>query len=275
MQYKELRKILENKIAPKIFKKTSEFYGIQYGDIYDEKFIKKIMITIDPSLKAIYHAIKNKVNLIISHHPLLKKPAFNFDKKLINQLNLLSKYPISIYILNSSFIAAENGISQTIADILYLKTEKLFEIKNNNGINVPIGRICSPKNYQEEKKQFHLKDLLRRIIMNFNLEIIEYVGNLEKEIKQICIVGGDSENIIYLKNALKYNCDCYISSYINYEKAIYASDLGLALINIPHYGAEFYTLKKLYNYLSLEFPFDEFIIYESKNPFKYYQREII
>ena len=275
MQYKELRKILENKIAPKIFKKPSEFYGIQYGNIDDEKSIKKIMITLDLNLKAIYYAIKNKVNLIISHHPLLIEPAFNFDKMLINQLNLLSKYPLSIYILNSSFIAAENGISQTIADILYLKINNIFEIKNINEINVPIGRICSPKYYLKKKNQFHLKDLLKRVITNFNLEIIEYVGNLEKEIKKICIVAGDSENIINLKKALNANCDCYISSNLNHEKAIYANDLGIALIKIPHYSAEFYTLKKLYNFLSLEFPFDEFLLYESKNPFKYYQKKAI
>jgi dinuclear metal center YbgI/SA1388 family protein len=273
MQYKELRQILENKIAPIIFKKQSEFYGIQYGTIDDDKLIKRIMITLDLDLKAIYHAIKNKVNLIISHHPLLIKPAFNFDKMLINQLNLLSKYPLSIYILNSPFIASENGISQTIADILYLKIIKIFELKNINGTNVPIGRICSPKYYLKEKKKFHLKDLLNRIIINFNLEIIEYVGNLEKEIKKICIIAGDSENIICLKKALNIKCDCYITSNLNHEKAIYANDLGMSIIKIPHYNAEFYSLKKLYNYLSLEFPFDEFLLYNSKNPFNYYQKE--
>jgi dinuclear metal center YbgI/SA1388 family protein len=271
LYYKELKKILENKIAPKKYKKKAEFYGLQYGNINDNNLIKKVMITLDLSLDAIHYAIKNKVNLIISPHPLLEKPIFNFDKLLTNKLNLLSRYPLSIYVLNSSFNSSEYGVSQTIANMLYLKVEKIFEIENENGVEVPIGRICSPKQYLKEGKKFNLKDLLQRFARNYKLEIVQYSGKLQKEIKKICIVAGNKSKKDYFKKSLNNNCDCYISSNLSHEIAVFAKDVGLALINMPHCSVEFHTIKKLYNFLSLEFPFDNFLLYESPNPYDYYK----
>ena len=74
MLYKDLRTILETKIAPEEFKMTNEFYGLQYGEIDDNKQIKRILITLDINLEVIHYAIKYKVDFIISHHGFLKKP---------------------------------------------------------------------------------------------------------------------------------------------------------------------------------------------------------
>lgn len=44
-------------------------------------------------------------------------------------------------------------------------------------------------------------------------------------------------------------------------------DEGINLIKICKNNNEIIALKKLSNYLSLEFPYSEFMVFESKSPF--------
>jgi len=270
MNLEEIKSLLEKKLSPKIYKLGSEVYGFHYGQKNKEKIVKKVMLTVDLTLDSIHFAIKNKVNLIISNHGLISKPIKKFDPTLINKLSLLSKYPISIFVLNSSFIAAEGGISETIMDILYLKLDRTFSVKNNNGHTVPIGRICIPKAYINGEKSMKLEDLLKRVKNNLQVNSITYVGDLNKIINKVCIVGSESFFMAYLKKAINYKCDCFISGAINHSIASYAKDLGLSLIQISHYKSDFLALKKLSNLLSLEFPYDEFIMYNSIDPLSKY-----
>ncbi len=270
MQFQELKELLTKKLSPKDFRLDSEIYGLHFDKTKNDKTIKKVMLTIDLSLEAIHFALKHKFSLIISHHSLINKPIKNFDQCIIDKLTLLSKYPISIFVLNSSFIAAEGGISDTLVNVLYLKLENVFEIKNKDGKSIPIGRICSLLNYPNEKKLITLEDLIKRIKRNLGLKLISYVGELGRTINKICIIGGNISNINFIKKAAYIGCDCYISGNLNYFDAIYARDMGLNLIEIPHYRNEIIAMKKLCHILSLEFPQVEFVLFESKNPIKTY-----
>jgi len=270
MYLEEIRSLLEKKLSPKIYKLGSEVYGFHYGQMNKEKVVKKVLFTVDLTLDSIHYAIKNKVNLIISNHGLISTPIKKFNSSLINKLSLLSRYPISIFVLNSSFIAVEGGISETIMDMLYLNLDGPFSIKNNTGHTVPIGRICTPKAYIKGEKSMTFEDLLKRVKNNLQMNSITYVGDLNKIISKVCIVGSESFFMGYLKKAIKYECDCFISGAINHSIASYAKDLGLNLIQISHYKCDFLALKKLCNLLSLEFPYDEFIMYNSIDPLSNY-----
>jgi len=270
MQFRELKELLINKLSPKIFSLNSEIYGLYFDRLYDNKIIKKVMLTVDLSLEAIYFALKSKIGLIISHHSLVNKPIKKFNQNILNKLFLLSKYPISIFILNSSFIGAEGGISDTLINVLYLKLENVLEIRRNDGKKIPIGRICSLLNYPNEKAPFTLEDLIKRIKRNLNLNSVPFVGDLGRSINKICVIGGDVSNIRLIKKAVHNGCDCYISGKINYFDAVFARDIGLNLIEISHYKNEIFAMKKLCNILSLEFPQVEFTLFDSKDPIKTY-----
>ncbi|KKN45626.1 hypothetical protein LCGC14_0681020 [marine sediment metagenome] len=270
MNLQEIKKYLSRKIAPKVFRLDSDIYGLQYDKKKSDRLIRKVVLTMDLSLEMIYFAVKNKIGLIIANNSLIHNPINKFNFILINKLSLLSKYPISIYVLSSSFIGAEGGISDTLVRALYFKLECLFEIKNKVGINIPIGRICSPLKYVDKNHIITLEDILNRIKTNLNMKAISYIGDLNKPIKKICVVGGDNSKISFITKAVKFGCDCYISGKINYGEGIFARDIGINLIEISTYKKGILTLKKLCNILSLEFPHVEFFLFESKDPFKTY-----
>ena len=270
MDLNDIRALIENNLSPELYKLDDDYYGMHYGENL-KKNIKKILITFDLSLNTIHHAVKNKINLIISFYGLINKPVDNFNKNLVSKLNLLSKYPLSIFILNSTFISAEGGISDIILDLLFLKSDRTFNILNHNHEEIPIGRIGIPKFYADNKNDLTLEMLLKRILNNYNIKNISYVGELNKTISKICIIGGEIFKIEYLDQAHSLGCNCFISGKFDYFGAIYAKDLGMTFIQIPFYESVCIALNKLCNLLSLKYPNEEFYFFKHENPILIYK----
>ncbi len=269
MDLNEIRALIENNLSPELYKLDNDYYGLHYGDNF-KKNIKKILITFDLSLNTIHHAIKNRINLIISFHGLINKPVNNFNKNLVSKLNLLSKYPLSIFILNSSFISSEGGISDVILELLFLKLDRTFNILNYNHEEIPIGRIAIPKFYINNKNALTLEMLIKRIINNYNINNISYVGELNKIINKICIIGGEMFKIEYIDQAHRLGCNCFISGKFDHFGALYAKDMGMTLIQIPFYESVCIALNKLSNLLSLKYPNEEFYFFKHENPIHIY-----
>lgn len=270
MNFQEIDSLLRNKLSPEEFKLKNEYYGLQYGTKNSNSIIRKVMLTVDLNLDAIHYATLNKVNLIISYRSLINKPINSFNQNLVNKLSLLSKFPLSIFVLNSSLIAAEGGISDIIREVLYLDIDKAYDIVTDDGKMIPIGRICLPKTYPNQKEQIKLKDLLKRIKTILELETVYFVGDLNKKINKINIIGGAFSNLKNLDLSLNLGCNCFITCDFTYNEAFYASEMDLCLIKIPNYACEIKTMNRLCNILSLEFPNDEIFLYNSKSPINQY-----
>ena len=270
MHLDEIEFLLKKEIAPKEFRNDSEIYGFHYGNDNRSKSIKKVMLTMDLNLNAIHFAAKNKINLIISLNGLIKESIKNFKPELINKLSILSKYPLTIFVLGSAFYAAEGGILDMILDILYLKLDSPLELKNQHGFKIPIGRICIPNLYPGTNENFTLEKLINRIDSNLKIKPILYLGKLKKEINSICIIGAEDLFLKYYYELFSKNYDCFITESTNKSIISYAFDLGINLIEFSFYNCEILALKKLCNYLSLKFPYDEFYLFNSNNPLKLY-----
>ncbi len=267
MELNYIVSILENSYFPKIFILENEFYGIQYSS-GNSSNIKKVLLTVNLSLNAIHYAVINKFSLIISMFGLIEKAINNFETHLINKLKLISKYPLSIFILGSSFIAASGGISDTLVDILYLQKDRNYEKLGYKGFNIPIGRICSPKKYPNQSNEFKLEDLINRIKNNLDVGNIRYVGDNSRVIKNINVIGGEICSIDDIKRTTKEGCQCLLTCNIDYFSAEFASDVGLILVEIPFYEISMLTFNRLEKILSLEFPYIEFYLNKSINPIK-------
>ena len=269
MNLEEINHLLTEKYSPKEYSIKSEVYGLHYNEGNGKKIINKVILTVDLNLETIHYAILNKVNLIISHHGFFENSLKNFKPYLIKKLNLLSNYPISIYVLSTPFICAEGGISETLMGILYLKLDDVFKICKDSR-EIPIGRICSPEIFNLKESQMNLESLLGRIKANLKMEFTPYAGSLKRIIKKICIIGSEFIDERILTKAKNESCDCVISFKIDHHLAEFAYDIDLALIAVSHYQTENITLRKLCNLLSLEYPKCEFSLYESCDPQKIY-----
>ena len=255
--------MLSKKIAeliPKELGFSNDIYGLQFGNILKDINLHKIALCVDPTIKVILQAKKTKSYFIIAHHGLTNRSLFKFNEPVLKQIKLLSVNNISLFILQSAWIAAPGGISDTISEIAGITNTDCLYI-DDNGKKKPIGRIGNPIN-----ENLSLDTLIQSIKRKLNLKYIQVCGKLNKKIKKIAVICGISLIEADLIEIIKSDCDTLISTDLVYSNYIFAQKLGLNVLNIPHYVCDIIAMKKLRLILSLEFPRDEFFLIESDNP---------
>ncbi|MGD9676833.1 MAG: Nif3-like dinuclear metal center hexameric protein [Vulcanibacillus sp.] len=135
-------------LAPKYFALADDKIGLQIGTLY--KDIKKIMLTLDILENVVDDAIEKKVDLIISHHPLIYKPLKNIRTDLPQGrvFEKLIKNNISVYVAHTNLDVAVGGVNDVLA-----KKIGLLDIENleTNYIQKYLKLVVYvPKNYQQK-----------------------------------------------------------------------------------------------------------------------------
>ena len=255
--------MLSKKIAelvPKELGFNNDIYGLQFGNQLKDINLHKIALCVDPTIKVILQAKKTKSYFIIAHHGLTHRSLLKFNEPVLKQIKILSANNISLFILQSAWIAASGGISDTISEIAGLTiTNRLFI--NDNGKKKPLGRIGTPI-----IENLTLDSLIQSLMRKLNLKYIQVCGKLNKKVNKIAVVCGFSLTEADFIEIVKNKCDTLISTDFVYSHFIFAQKLGLNVLNVPHYVCDMIAMKKLKLILSLEFPRDEFFFIESDNP---------
>jgi len=107
---------LLNKIANPSLAFKWDNVGFQLGDGSQE--VKKILLTLDVTENAISKAVRENVDLIISHHPFIYKPI----SKITNPLYLnLIKNDISVFCAHTNLDVIKKGVNFALASKLDLQ----------------------------------------------------------------------------------------------------------------------------------------------------------
>jgi len=118
MKIKELLEVLD-KIAPFSLQESFDNSGIQFADL--DAPVAKILLSLDVTPEVLKEAIENKVDLIISHHPLIFSPL----KRVTQQDNpLLFKaitHKINLIAFHTNFDLAEKGLNDYVGNLLGIK----------------------------------------------------------------------------------------------------------------------------------------------------------
>lgn len=132
MRCEKIIKIIED-WAPKPIAWERDNVGLQVGSL--QRNVSNILLCLDVTNKVVDEAIKNKCNLIISHHPLLFKPAkkIDIDKDRISKIvEQLIKKDITLYSAHTNLDFTTGGVSFQLANKLKLKNQKfLFNLSSN------------------------------------------------------------------------------------------------------------------------------------------------
>lgn len=229
--------------------------GLQIGTLNQK--VKHVLVTLDVTKEVVKEAIKQKVDLIISHHPLMFKPMQNivFDSPRGWIVKNLIQHNIACYSAHTNFDQASGGMNDTLAEKLGIIEPKLLDEEYNIGRYGDIPKVSMEEFIQNIKNTFHLAS-------------VKVVGNTDKTIGTIAISGGSGSQHMYA--AKKQNCDVYLTGDVTYHTAIDAIQLGITLIDVGHH-VEVVFVEKVISDLQQIFPDIQFS--ESKtdtNPYKEY-----
>ena len=231
------------KLVPLELQEDFDNSGIQFGNLNRE--INKILISLDLDDNCLNRAIREKYDLIFTHHPVIFHPLKNIiEQKNSVNTRLISaiKNEICIYSSHTNLDSVEFGVSDALAKQLGLINPKILDShKNNTGY----GKYSD---IEEDFAENFICDLKNKL----NLESVIVYGNTNRKIKRIAVLGGSGGH--FIENCIDTNCDVFVSSEFKHDEQIDAQDNNLILIDIGHYESEKFILEPLRQTIQKSFP---------------------
>lgn len=223
-----------NSIAPFSSAASWDNSGLLVGSL--ENAVSKILVCLDVTATEIEYAKENKVDLIVSHHPVIFKPLSSFISGNIAYEAAING--ISIICAHTNLDKAINGVNDTLCDVLGFEYKKQPEDISDGFLNV--AELCFSVSADEMAKIISDK-------LNTRVDFCD----TDEKIKMIAVCSGAGADFIY--DAKKLGCDAFITGEASYHDFLDAKALGISLFAAGHYETEVIIVEKLTSMLKSEF----------------------
>ena len=209
---------------PKILAENWDNVGLILG--HKDKNIKKILVCLDVTENVVDKAVFEKVDLIVSHHPLIfsGQKTILGDNFLGKKILKLIENNISVYGAHTNVDSADGGLNDFVLVKMNFNGEKLdFELK--------------PLRYFELDEYTNIEDIIYRIKENLKIENVRLARSYRKnKIKKIAITTGAGDS--FISEVIENKVDLFITGDLKHHIALDSIESGIYLLDIDHYGSE-------------------------------------
>lgn len=190
-----------------------------------EAEVRKILISLDVTDEVIDKAIKDKVDVILAHHPLFFKGVgdVNIERPNGERVIKLIKNDISVMTFHTRLDAVEGGVNDTLASKLGLEN---VETVGDEGI-VRVGEL--PDEMEADAFARLVKFALGAPCVS--------LSNCGRKSKKIALIGGSGGEDIYVGKAA--GADTYLTGELKYHQSISAGEYGMNLVCAGHFYTEY------------------------------------
>lgn len=193
-----------------------------------DRDVKTILTTLDVTERTVDYAIKNGVDLIISHHPLLFRPLYSLSDESESGriLTLLMRYGIALFSYHTRADKIDGGVSDLLAARLGLTDVKAVETEE--GPLVRVGKLPS---------YMRLGDFAESVRENLSSDGVQLAANdVNRPVRCVAVSGGEGGD--FVSDARRAGADLFVSGRIGYHRMLEASSGGMAMIEAGHYFTE-------------------------------------
>lgn len=229
---KEVVQVLQ-KYFPENIASSGDPVGIQIGSL-DQK-VTKIMTTLDVRPQVVDEAIDKGVNLIISHHPVMFRPAANLDfaDPQNEMYGKIIANGITVYSIHTNSDKAQDGSSDWQAQELGLTGIEPFCLDDDG---IAIGR----KGYLSEPMTAY--DFAYYVKEKMKVKVIRLItANNQKKISSVSFICGDGGK--YWHRAVEESIDAFITGDVYYHTGHDMISSGLTVVDPGHYTEKIFKNK--------------------------------
>ena len=225
-----------NRWAPSKLAEEWDNVGLLVGDPSAE--VKKILVCLDVSLKALEQAVELNAQMIVSHHPMIFRSLKNvrLDRPMGRRLNALIKHDIAVFAAHTNLDSALGGVNDVLAAKLGLVDVKPLD-------ETRLGRLTTAMSAVEFAE--HVKRAL-------GADYVRLSDAGDFPIKKVGICGGAGAD--FIMNAKFYGADAFVTGDVKYHEAQSAVDNGIHVIDAGHFATEHPIVEVIANRLRAEFP---------------------
>ena len=222
--------------------------GLLLGDAAGQADRVMTCLTLTPDVAA--EAIRDRVDVIVAHHPILFRAVKRVNTGTIEGRMLLDliRANISVYSPHTAFDSALGGINAQLADRLGLRDVR--------PLRPIVGDVPSPQStgsgrYGELSEPVDFHAFLQTVLRPMRLTGCEAVAT-DRRIGRVAIACGSAAE--FLPDAGTAGCDVLITGEARFHAALEARARGIGLILLGHYASERFALETLATTLADEFP---------------------
>lgn len=224
-----------------------------------DKDVQKVYVALDITDEVIEQAVEKKVDLIVTHHPMLFSPIKQVtDADLVGRRVLkLVQHDICYYAMHTNYDVV--GMADLSSSILELENTSVLEATNAEGTE-GIGRVGNLK------KPLSVLECCELVKEKFALENVKVYGDLNQMVNCVAISPGSGKHMSGL--AIAKGADVFVTAEIDHHEGIDSNAEGLAIIDAGHYGLEYIFIEDLVAFLNRNIAEIEVIGANIKHPFQ-------
>lgn len=194
-----------------------------------EQVVKKIMVSLDLNEEVADQALEQKVDMIITHHPLFmegKKSLAVVDDKMAFIYRLIQGQ-VAVFSAHTNLDAACGGVNDVLVQLLELQEAEVFSggAEDKAGIG-RIGMLAKP---------LTLKGFAKKVKTALGAPQVTYV-DAGLPVYKVAVVGGAGAD--FMQAAVVAGADTLVTGDVKYHGAKDALELGINLIDGTHQFTE-------------------------------------
>lgn len=235
MKLNEIIKIIE-KVVPKEAIEPGDPSGLQIGKY--QKDIRHIRVALEASIDVIEGAIKDDVDMLFVHHPLIYTPIQSIcdDTVAGHKIQELIRSDIALYVAHSNMDRATNGLNRYFGNKIEL--EHITEMSIDTHGYTLTGNL---------KRPMSLKSYAAFLGQQLSMPNLKYVGDDRKNIEKVAFVTGSGMSL--LKEEMFEEVDVFLTGDLKYHDAMWVYESGNCVIDVTHYGSEIMVTELMYELL--------------------------
>ena len=243
------------RIAPRELAEEWDNIGLMVGSRDTE--VHQIMLCMDITGVTLEEAVKNKADLIVTHHPVIFKglKSLTEDGAKGRLLHQLIRNHINVYSAHTNLDFAVTGVNTCLAEVLGVKESTVF------------GKGPGRVGHLEHK--IDLQDFIQQVKSILNDPFVRVVGKAEQGVQRVAVFSGSFDDD--LEAVLQCGADVVVTGDLKYHTALDAVEAGLCIVDAGHFNTERVVLPALAAELVKAFPdIEVFCSQQETDPFHTY-----
>ncbi|HEV2968871.1 MAG TPA: Nif3-like dinuclear metal center hexameric protein [Pirellulales bacterium] len=209
--------------------------------------VERMMTCLTLTPDSVGEAVAERVDLVVTHHPLPFRPLrrVTSDSPEGRLLLDLIEARIAVYSPHTAFDSTGRGINQRLAEGLGLDAiEPLVPGVDDPAIGTGrCGKLA---------KSLKLTELAKRTGRFVSIETVQVVGDPDRAIQKVAVGCGSAGELFAVARDL--HCDCFVTGEARFHSCLEAEAIGIALILAGHFASERFALEGLAELLAVQFP---------------------
>ncbi len=232
--------------APSRLAETWDNVGLLVGD--PSQSVRRVMTCLTVTPASTQEAIRERADLIVSHHPLPFHPLKRITTETVTGRILwqLIRGGVAVHSPHTRFDSAALGINQKLAEGLGLHDIQPLvpSIGDPDGLGAGRwGRVATG---------LTLADGTARVKQFLGVAGLHVVGDPSQSIERVAVACGSAGS--FLTAAREQGCDLLVTGETNFHTCLEALATGIALLLPGHYASERFAIELLAQTLAVQFP---------------------